>query len=112
MNVFVAGATGVLGRRIVQQLVARGHTVMGLVRSGEGERRVAASGGYQRWADLFDSKSLVHAAHGAEVLIHAATAIPTRPRTSSRDWELNDRIRRQGTEALAQCAGEIGAKLL
>jgi nucleoside-diphosphate-sugar epimerase len=111
MNVFIAGSTGVLGRRLVQQFVDRGHGVFALVRSLEGERRVAALGAQPRWADLFDARGLVHAAQGADVVIHAATAIPNKARTTARDWELNDRIRREGTEALATCAGQIGAKL-
>jgi 2-alkyl-3-oxoalkanoate reductase len=112
MKVFLAGSTGVLGRRIVEQLSTRGHTVLGLVRSREGEQLVARLGGQPRWADLFDTGALVHAADGAEVVIHAATAIPTKQRTGARDWALNDRIRRAGTEALANCAGKIGSRLL
>jgi nucleoside-diphosphate-sugar epimerase len=110
MNVFIAGATGVLGRRLVAQMAARGHSVAALVRSREGERAVAALGGQPRYADLFDAAGLVHAAKGAEVIIHAATAIPTKPAPAPADWTTNDRIRREGTEALARCAGQIGAK--
>jgi nucleoside-diphosphate-sugar epimerase len=110
MNVFLAGATGVLGRRLVKQFSARGHRVTGLVRSRDGERLVASLGGTPRFADLFDSAALIHAAGGADVVIHAATAIPTKARTKARDWEPNDRIRREGTQALAECAARIGAK--
>jgi nucleoside-diphosphate-sugar epimerase len=111
MNVFIAGSTGVLGRRLVEQFVGRGHAVVALVRSPDGEQRVASLGAQARYADIFDARGLVHAAQGAEVVIHAATAIPNKPRTTARDWEQNDRIRRAGTEALAECAGQIGAKL-
>jgi nucleoside-diphosphate-sugar epimerase len=111
MNVFIAGSTGVLGRRLVRELTARRHAVTGLVRSREGEKLVASLGGQPRWASLFDADGLVHAAQGAEVVIHAATAIPAKPRTSPSDWDANDRIRREGTQALATCAGRIGAKL-
>lgn len=110
MNVLVAGSTGVLGRRIVKQLAARGHAVVGLVRNREGERAVASLGGQPRYAELFDADNLVHAAKDAEVVIHAATAIPTKPRATPEDWQMNDRIRREGTEALARCAGQVGAK--
>ena len=88
MNVFVAGATGVLGRRLVRQLTDRGHKVVGLVRNRDGERSVAAQGGEPRYADLFDPVNLVHAVKGAEVVIHAATAIPTKARTSLEDWQI------------------------
>ncbi|MGD9723031.1 MAG: NAD-dependent epimerase/dehydratase family protein [Pirellulales bacterium] len=110
MNIFVAGATGVLGRQIVRQLVAGGDTVVGLVRDRKGERRVTDAGGQARYADLFNAGNLVHAMKGCEAVIHAATAIPTKARTAPADWQLNDRIRRQGTEALARCAGQVGAR--
>jgi len=110
MNIFVAGATGVLGRRLVKQFSERGHQVTGLARSRAGERIVEGLGGTPRFADLFDSAALVHAAEGAEVVIHAATAIPVKARTRASDWEANDRIRGEGTEALVDCAGRVGAK--
>ncbi len=110
MNIFITGSTGVLGRRLVRQFVARGHAVVGVVRSQDGEKLVSALGGTPRWADLFDVNSLVHAAERADVVIHAATAIPTKARTTAQDWQLNDRIRRQGTQALVDCAARVGAK--
>ncbi len=110
MNIFIAGATGVLGRRLVRQLSAHGHDVVALVRSRENERVVSELGGQPRYADMFDADNLVHAMKGCDVVIHAATAIPTKQRTTDEDWKLNDRIRREGTEALARSAGQVGAK--
>ncbi len=110
MKVFVAGATGVLGRRVVGQLCARGHTVLGLVRSDQGEKTVRSLGGEARRADLFDTASLARAAAGAQAVIHAATAIPTKARPSAADWAMNDRIRREGTRALCDAAVRIGAR--
>jgi len=109
-KVFVAGATGVIGRRIVRQLSARGHAVVGAVRDEKGEQVVLSCGGEPRHADLFDAGSLAEAAHGSEVVIRAATAIPTKIRTSAKDWSMNDRIRRDGTRALTEAAGQIGAR--
>src|SRR5262249_48062303 len=97
MKVFLAGSTGVLGRRIVERLKKRGHEVVALVRSREGEERAAALGAVARYADLFDPRGLVHAAEGCDVVIHAATAIPGKARTTPADWAMNDRIRRAGT---------------
>lgn len=111
MRVFIAGATGVLGRRLVEQLSRRGQSVAGLVRSPEGEQVVRSLGGEPRWADLFNTDSLGRAAAGCDVLIHAATAIPTKQKISPQDWEMNDRIRRKGTRALTEAAGQIGAKV-
>jgi nucleoside-diphosphate-sugar epimerase len=109
MRVFVAGATGVLGRRIVRQLVARGHTAVGLTRTDGGERTVRSLGGEPRRADLFDADALTKAAEGCSVIIHAATAIPTKVRTTPRDWAMNDRLRREGTKALTTAAARVGA---
>jgi nucleoside-diphosphate-sugar epimerase len=110
MKILITGSTGVLGRRLVEQLVARGHTVVGVVRTLAGEQLVSSLGGVARWADVLDADSLVHAAGPADVVIHAATAIPTKVRRTARDWQVNDRLRRQGTQALADCAARIGAR--
>ncbi|GIX47512.1 MAG: nucleoside-diphosphate sugar epimerase [Candidatus Tectimicrobiota bacterium] len=111
MRVAIAGATGVLGRRLVQQFRARGDHVVGLVRSASGEALVATLGGESRHVDLFDAEALARAAAGCEVLIHAATAIPVKARPRARDWVMNDRLRRDATRALAACAARIGARL-
>src|SRR6202140_3506673 len=110
MRVFIAGASGVLGRRLIRQLVARGHSVIGQVRSAKGESAVRAAGGEPRHADLFDAESLAKAAEGVDTIIHAATAIPTKRKTVSADWAMNDRIRRKGTRCLTEAAAKIGAK--
>jgi nucleoside-diphosphate-sugar epimerase len=110
MKVFIAGASGVLGRRLVRQLVARGHSVIGQVRSAKAESAVREAGGEARHADLFDAESLARAAEGCDTVIHAATAIPTKQKTTPDDWAMNDRIRRKGTRCLTEAAAKIGAK--
>ncbi len=111
MRVFIAGATGVLGRRLVRLFRARGDSVVGLVRGPDGARIVSALGGEPLSADLFDADALARGAEGCEVVIHAATSIPVKTRPRAGDWEANDRIRRDGTRALADCAAKIGARL-
>jgi nucleoside-diphosphate-sugar epimerase len=111
MRVFIAGATGVLGRGLIRQFREHGHEVVGLVRSPEGEQTVRSLGGQPRHADLFDADALARAADGTEVVIHAATAIPVKTRPRSVDWASNDRIRREGSRALSQAAARIGARL-
>jgi nucleoside-diphosphate-sugar epimerase len=110
MKVFIAGASGVLGRRLVRQLLARGHSVVGQVRSAKAESAVREAGGEARHADLFDAESLARAAEGCDTVIHAATAIPTKQKTTPADWAMNDRIRRKGTRCLTEAAAKIGAK--
>jgi nucleoside-diphosphate-sugar epimerase len=85
--------------------------VVGLVRSPEGDQIVRSLGGQPRHADLFDADALARAAEGAEVVLHAATAIPVKSRPRPEDWATNDRIRREGTHALTQAATKVGAGL-
>lgn len=110
MRVFVAGASGVLGRRIVRQLVARGHTGVGLARSETAEATVRSLGGEPQRADLFDVEAVSKAAQRCEIIIRAATAIPTKLRTGPRDWAMNDRIRRDGTRSLVAATARVGAR--
>ncbi len=110
MRILVAGASGVLGRRIVRQLVARGHAVVGLARSEAAEATVRSLGGEPRRADLFDLDAVAKAAEGCEIIIRAATAIPTKIRTGPSDWAMNDRIRREGTRSLVAAATRVGAR--
>ena len=110
MRVFVAGATGAVGRPLVRTLVERGHDVVGLARSEPNERLLRELGATPRRADLFDARSLARAAEGADVVIRAATAIPTRGRGTKSEWAMNDRVRREGTRALLAAAREAGAR--
>jgi len=110
MKVFIAGASGVLGRRLVRQFVARGHSVIGQVRNAKAESAVREAGGEPRHADLFDAESLARAAEGCDTVIHAATAIPVKQKTGPADWAMNDHIRRKGTRCLTEAAAKIGAK--
>ena len=53
---------------------------------------------------------MARAVKEADVVIHAATAIPTKVKTGPSDWALNDRLRREGTRALVEAAAKLGAK--
>ena len=110
MRVFVAGATGVLGRRLVANLSNRGHDVLGLSRRPENDATVRQAGGHPRRGDLFNVDSLVSAAEGSEVVVRAATAIPPGVRFRRKDWLPNDRIRTEGTRALLAACGRIHAR--
>jgi 2-alkyl-3-oxoalkanoate reductase len=110
VRVLIAGATGVLGRRLVCGLAERGHEVVGLARDERGEQVVRESGGTPVRTSLFGTEELARAAEGCEVVVHAATAIPKKRRLSASDWEMNDRIRRDGTRALTKAAANVGAQ--
>lgn len=108
MQVFIAGSTGVLGRRLVSQFTDHGYTAVGLTRDERGDTIVESRGGEPRRGDLFDEESVVRAAEGSDVVIHAATAIPTE-NPSPEDWELNNRVRREGAQVLTKAAANVGA---
>jgi nucleoside-diphosphate-sugar epimerase len=109
MKITIAGSTGVLGRRLVQRFAERGETVYGLVRSQDKARRVRALGGQPVLASVFDAEAIASATGPVDVVIHVATSIPTKTRTSPGDWVMNDRLRREGTEALTRYASRVGA---
>ncbi len=110
MKVFIAGATGVLGRRMVRQFLGRGHAVVGLARDEKGRQTIQRLGGEPVVADIFDADSLAAAVKRTDVVIHAATSIPTDVSGGRAAWELNDRLRREGTRALVEAAARVGAK--
>ncbi len=111
MRLFLTGATGVLGRRVVPLLTGGGHAVVGLSRSAANQEWLKAHGAEPRAADLFDSASIQQATTGCHGILHLATAIPTRPRATLGDWGTNDRIRREGTLNLLQAAAHHGCRL-
>jgi nucleoside-diphosphate-sugar epimerase len=101
MKVFIADATGVLGRRLVDRLADRGHEVVRLARDKDGERTVEERGGTARRGDVLEPETLSRAMDGdVEVLVHAATAIPDSTKPSESEWERNDRVRLEGARNL------------
>ena len=77
MKVFVAGATGVLGRVLVPQLVARGHEVVGMTRSASKQDLVRGLGARPVVADALDADAVARAVASAEpeVIVHELTAL-------------------------------------
>jgi len=78
MRVLVAGASGVIGRPLVTQLVAAGHTVVGMTRSDRGAQALRALGAEPVVADALDAAAVEHAVRRArpEVVIEELTALP------------------------------------
>jgi 2-alkyl-3-oxoalkanoate reductase len=77
MKVFVAGATGVLGRALVPRLVARGHEVVGMTRSASKQDSVRSLGARPVVADALDPDAVGQAVASAEpeVIVHELTAL-------------------------------------
>jgi len=111
MRVFVAGATGVVGRRAVPMLLERGHAVTGVARSPEKRAALERAGAAAVKLDLFDPGAVARAVAGHEVVINLATHIPPGMRVFlRRAWRENDRIRRQCAANLARAAAAAGAR--
>src|SRR5581483_3083553 len=104
MRVFVTGATGVLGQPTVRLLVARGHEVTALARSEANVHLLRELGAMPCEGDLFDPNFIREAVSEADAVLHLATAIPKKVAPSTKDWAMNDRIRREGTFHLLNAA--------
>jgi nucleoside-diphosphate-sugar epimerase len=108
MRVFVAGASGVIGVRLVPLLVAAGHSVAGMTRSPAKSRRLCDLGAEPVVCDAFDAAALqeVVVAFQPEVVVNELTDLPDQPAATN---EANARIRRQGTRNLLAAAKAAGA---
>jgi nucleoside-diphosphate-sugar epimerase len=103
VKTFVAGATGVLGRRVVRLLVTAGHDVSALARSDESATLLRRLGATPVRAQLFDPDALRGAVAGHEVVCNLATHIPpTSKMALPRAWAENDRIRTEGSKNLVE----------
>lgn len=114
MNVFLAGATGVIGRRLVPLLRDAGHAVTGTTRSEERAAALAALGARGVVVDVYDARALLKAMSAAypDVVIHQLTDLPdqTDPTRSAATLEANSRIRVDGTRNLMAAAQVVGAR--
>jgi NAD(P)-dependent dehydrogenase (short-subunit alcohol dehydrogenase family) len=114
MRVFVAGATGAIGRRLVPQLVERGHDVVGTARSPEKVERLRSLGGAPVVLDILDrdavSRAVAEARPGA--IVHQATALAgaTDFKHFDRTFAPTNRLRTEGTDALLAAAREVGVE--
>jgi nucleoside-diphosphate-sugar epimerase len=114
VRVFVAGASGAIGRQLVPLLLAEGHEVTGMTRSPATAAELTANGATGVVADALDAESVATAVADArpEAVVHELTALPARidPRKIERDFVLNDRLRTEGTRHLIAAAQAVGVR--
>jgi 2-alkyl-3-oxoalkanoate reductase len=119
MVVFVAGATGVLGRELVPQLVARGHEVVGMTRSASKQDMVRSLGARPVVADALDPDAVAQAVASAEpeVIMHQLTALsgPMSMRDARhperfRGAIMTNRLRTEATDHLLAAGRAVGAR--
>jgi nucleoside-diphosphate-sugar epimerase len=113
MKVFVAGASGAIGARLVPQLVERGHEVIGTSRSAEKVGRLRAQGAEPVTLDLLDRPAVREAIAAArpDAIVHQATALAglSDLKHFDRSFAETNRLRIEGTDALLAAAREAGA---
>jgi len=112
MKIFVAGASGAIGRPLVRQLVAAGHEVTGTSRRQERAQEIRAAGATAVVCDAYDAAALTAAMATAapEVVVHALTALPEKFKPRSDYLSKTNRIRTEGTRNLVAAASAAGAR--
>jgi nucleoside-diphosphate-sugar epimerase len=113
MKIFVAGATGALGRVLVPQLVAGGHDVVGLTRTPPKQDLVRSLGARPAVADALDADAVARAVAEAEpeVIVHQLTALRSIDlRHMERDFAETNRLRTEGTDHLLAAGRAVGTR--
>jgi 2-alkyl-3-oxoalkanoate reductase len=114
MRVFVAGASGVIGRRLVPQLRGAGHEVVGTTRSPQKANLLEGLGAEPVVVDALDSPALASAVQQArpEVVINELTDLPENFKPRNPDYGQTQRLRSEATATLAEAGREAGARRL
>jgi nucleoside-diphosphate-sugar epimerase len=114
MRVFVVGASGAIGSRLVPQLIERGHEVIGSARSRDKAERLRRLGAESVTLDLLDADAVRKAVLEAkpDAIVHEATALAGVgfSKNLDRGFELTNRLRREGTDALLASARDAGVR--
>jgi nucleoside-diphosphate-sugar epimerase len=113
MRVFLAGATGAIGKQLVPRLVAAGHEVHGMTRSESKQRMLSELGAVPVVADALDADQVANAVARVmpDVIVHELTAIGALDmRQFDRDFALTNRLRTVGTDHLLSAGQAVRVK--
>ncbi|MFD0783319.1 NAD-dependent epimerase/dehydratase family protein [Micromonospora azadirachtae] len=111
MRIFLAGASGVIGRRLIPRLVQAGHVVGGMTRSSDKMELVAQLGAEPILCDVFDRDALIKAVRefAPDVILNELTDLPDEVEKIGDHTELNARIRTEGNQNLIEAARQSGS---
>jgi nucleoside-diphosphate-sugar epimerase len=111
MRIFLAGASGVIGQRLIPLLVVAGHVVGGLTRSPRKTELLSHLGAQPILCDVFDQESLIQAVRDfkPDIVLNELTDLPDDAGQISELAHLNARIRTQGTQNLIDAARRSGS---
>src|SRR5215472_12315821 len=112
MNIFVAGASGAIGRPLLAELVRQGHAVTGMTNSDAGARVIAGLGAAVAQVSAFDALALERAVREsrAEVVIDELTALPRNPSEMAAAAAGDRKLRLEGGGNLHRAARACGAR--
>jgi len=114
MKIFLAGATGAIGKRLLPMLVAAGHHVTGTTRSADKAKSIGAAGAQPEVVDALNKSQVMEAVQRArpDVIIHELTAIPENLNLKHFDeaFALTNMLRTEGTDHLLAAARQSGCR--
>jgi len=114
MRVFIAGASGAIGTRLIPQLIEKGHEVIGTSRSPAKAERLRELGAEPVALDLLDRQAVVKAVVDSkpDALVHQATALADLNdfKHFDRSFHQTNRLRTEGTDVLPAAAREAGVR--
>ena len=114
VRIFLAGASGVIGQRLIPRLVQAGHVVGGLTRSPSKTELLSHLGAEPILCDVFDREALIQAVRHfkPDVVLNELTDLPDDAAQISELASLNARIRTEGTQNLIEAARRSGSPKL
>jgi uncharacterized protein YbjT (DUF2867 family) len=110
VRVFLAGASGVLGQRLIPKLIEAGHVVGGMTRSPGKIELLARLGAEPILADVFDRDALIDAVREfrPDAVVNELTDLPDDVTKIGEHSQLNARIRTEGNQNLLDAVGKFG----
>ena len=109
-RIFLAGASGVIGQRLIPLLINAGHTVAGLTRSASKAEHIAELGAQPIVVDVFDRAALIAAVieFAPDIILNELTDLPDDVNKIAEFGELNARIRTEGNDNIIAAARAAG----